>query len=180
MLGRPTFEEMLMDIRNEKADLCFYNVSYFTEIVNQQFPNFSMQPPQYYQNHRFYKPAPIDKDDLQIIFGSMHFVVAYSPAGSNTVFVYDSLLKRITPDQKKALMKLYPKKKYKHMKPATMQPDYLSCGVFAIANTTSILFGHDPSTYALALNNNSTMELRSHLLNIYQTRQIVLFPRANI
>lgn len=57
------------------------------------------------------------------------------------------------------------------MKTMTQQPDFISCGIFAIANVTSLLLKQNPRTYNLLLNgkeynSNVTMCLRTKLVEI--------------
>lgn len=66
--------------------------------------------------------------------------------------------------------------------PRTTQPDGNSCGIFAAAYATTIMFGMDPETYSLLLRpihepqNNRSMFLRNHMAMCLEQDQIILFP----
>lgn len=71
--------------------------------------------------------------------------------------------------------------KISFVEPRTLQPDLMSCGVFAIANATSIIFGVNPADYPLLLRDQGdrTMPLRQHLVQMLRTKQLALFPMVN-
>lgn len=69
------------------------------------------------------------------------------------------------------------------VRPKTTQIDLKSCGVFAIAHATTVLFGHNPANYPLKLGTSQapqsydqSTDLRHHLANIIQNQQLELFP----
>lgn len=67
----------------------------------------------------------------------------------------------------------------KFVKPKEKQPDSKSCGVFAIAYATCILFGMDPAEYNPKLNpahGDHSMNLRRHLADMLRNNRLQLFP----
>lgn len=73
---------------------------------------------------------------------------------------------------------IYPGKKVKFVRPATLQPDLTSCGVFAIAFATTIILGGNPENVNLQLidGRDNTKILRDHIKNMFLNNQINLFP----
>lgn len=116
----------------------------------------------------------------KIIFSNNHYIVAHSQGDRNDVEIYCSLNNYIHNEQRQLLQRIYPNKILRSRKVLTRQPDYTSCGIFAIANATSIILGQSPRNYALLLNEDDidhTMELRRHLAKIFRSEKIELFPR---
>lgn len=151
----------------------------------------------YAQRPSKYLPVARDRDDLQIIFTAPkerlysigHYIVAHFVAAENVVKIYDSLHgggghgRVLRSEEMNILRRLYPGRQIMFVEPATKQPDGSSCGVFAIANATSIILGRDPATHGLKLLNatrrrDNTMALRNHLAQMYRRNQIELFPSA--
>ena len=175
--------DMISEIRDINQRLTNFTVDYFLEeLVKQQFPTYMMQPTVFAQAVKHYQPAPSDFDDIQIVLSDDHYVVTFSKAQSNEVFVYDSLYKhrkQLTESQLNILRKFYPGKRYIFKRPATLQPDWDSCGVFAIAYVTTLLFGLDPCTYTLGSkphDKSLLILLRAHLEKIINSKVIEPFP----
>lgn len=130
----------------------------------------------------------------QLEFG--HYVCIHYVWSVQTVYVYDSLHNsddfvdnledpsagRINKRTREIIYKLYPHhKKRIAVRPFTRQTDGSSCGVFAAAYATMVLFKKDPATYALKIGDSSqggdtTMEIRNHLAKIIEENQLTLFP----
>lgn len=156
--------------------------------------NFNMISTLYAQRPSKYQPVAGDRDDLQIIFTAPkeklhtigHYIVAHFVAADNIVRIYDSLhgsadRGRVLKEEELIILsRLYPSRQVMFIEPATKQPDGSSCGVFAVANATSIIFGQDPASYGLKLTNyqrrDNTMALRNHLAQMYRGNQLELFP----
>ncbi|XP_031619945.1 uncharacterized protein LOC116338675 [Contarinia nasturtii] len=178
-------QNMIDEISNLNAELSNFAVDHFIDVlVKKQFPNWNMQPTAYAQAIDRYKAVPIDRNDIQIIlcFHPRHYIVSHYVARRNRVFIYDSLYKRgktLNHQQIDILQRIYPGKSYQFVKPATIQPDYVSCGVFAIANVTTLLHHLDPQTYAYGDRHNDpnlARKMRQHLLYMYENETIDLFP----
>lgn len=160
--------------------------------ANQTVP-FNMYPVCYAQRPERYKKLMVIQNDLQILFNGDikedaigHYIVAHFINSENVVKIYDSLHgtgnhgRELEEDTRNILSRIYPGKRYELIKPATLQPDGLSCGVFAIAYATTIILERDPATYHLRLclnERNQTRELRNHIKTMYESRQLLLFPQ---
>lgn len=175
--------QMIDEIWTERCELSNFTIDYFIEhIVRNQFAQYNMQLTQYTQFPNRYTVASNDRDDIQIIYADHHYVVSFCRVESDRVDIYDSLhMGNISPDQRNILERIYPGKRLHAMNTATRQPDAHSCGIFAIANVTSLLHGLHPCEYELSVEGTEekpdiTMSLRMHLVNIFVTGAITLFP----
>lgn len=110
-----------------------------------------------------------------------HYVVAHFVRAENIVKIYDSLHKTsLQPNHLTAMTRLYPGKRFMFVKPATLQPDGCSCGVFTIAYVTAILLGHNPATYNLRLGSterDKAAGIRNHIKTMFNARRLINFPR---
>lgn len=125
-----------------------------------------------------------------------HFVCVHYVLSQQTVYIYDSLHKpstyvdnpsdrkrRINARTREIIQILYPDHLHRiAVRPQTRQPDGRSCGKFAAAYATTLLFGRIPATYQLSLtnsrqpgNNYMKTDLRFHMA-IIQNNQLALFP----
>ena len=91
------------------------------------------------------------------------------------MYIYDSLNREIlNPVFKTFIQKLYPHINENEYKSPTVQhqPNYIDCGVYAIANATTLAFGLKPDevTYDHDL-------MRKHLLQICEEQSIKFFPQ---
>ncbi|XP_031617328.1 uncharacterized protein LOC116337127 isoform X2 [Contarinia nasturtii] len=142
--------------------------------------------PEECQNH-----TKTDKDDVQIMYGGAggdvgcedvvgHYICVHYVHQHQAVYVYDSLGMKLNSNQKKVLKVLYPNSKLKYGTPKTMQNDFTSCGLFAIAYATTVIFGGDPETYELQLSTKEgvdpSMPLRRHLFNMFKNKSFSIFP----
>jgi len=155
---------------------------------NQMISTICAQDPT--EEYEFYKQTDVESslDDIQIIFEGEagdenigHFICIFYEAERQIVFVYDSLYrKKLSRRALKILRARYPNYVgYVFILPKTTQPDGQTCGVFAIAYATSLLYGVDPAKYELYLNPaciDSTKDLRMHLSNMLRNNDITLFP----
>lgn len=178
-IAAPNINEMIALIETREQELDNFTIDYFIEtLVRNQFPSYNMQPVAYVQQQHRYRVAPDNIDDIQILLCDHHYVVSHHIARENTVTIYDSLRSNtISTNLRNLLTLIYPGKS--RIDTATSQPDTVSCGVFAIANVTTLLFGYKPSRYTLRMDFNeidTTMMLRSHLGHIFRNEYIVLFP----
>ncbi|XP_031617267.1 uncharacterized protein LOC116337093 [Contarinia nasturtii] len=142
--------------------------------------------PEQCKNH-----AKTDEDDVQIMYGGAggdvggedavgHYICVHYVHQHQTVYVYDSLGFELNSNQKKVLKVLYPNSKLKYGTPKTMQNDFTSCGLFAIAYATTVIFGGDPEIYELQLSTKEgvdpSMPLRRHLFNMFKNKSFSIFP----
>lgn len=188
----PTRQEMLNDILTPNTELDTFTVDNFlTNLVPQHFPSYNMiQTTLVHNTSTTYGPVQDNRNDIQIILCDHHYVTSHHIAGSNEVVIYDSYYspgKLISQNLRTALNNLYPGKQYRLIGTATQQPNATSCGIFAIANATSLLYNQNPATYRLQLGLGSnptsnqrgqdlSMVLRLHLWDIYNSGTIRLFP----
>lgn len=94
--------------------------------------------------------------------------------------MYDSLYHTLNDNLFEILDILYPSKSNVVFKSVIKQPDGYSCGVFAIAFATSLIFGRNPSDECYIIDYNNmickTWTLRNHLNNILVSKLLQPFP----
>lgn len=155
--------------------------------ANDNIP-YDMFPVQYGEERARYGPR-LSGNDLQILFSGTtransigHYIVAHYVHYENVVKIYNSLHSTVlSEDFVESLTRLYPGKKFVLVRPMTLQPDFYSCGVFAIAYATTILLGRDPATYRLKIVNTSVGDraksLRDHIKDMYEAMLLLNFPQ---
>lgn len=100
------------------------------------------------------------------------------------MYIYDGLHRVCISNNSKLIIHIrYPNAKIEFVLPATLQPDYCACGVFAAAYATAIILGGCPATQELALtrtrepsNRDPTTDLRYHLADIITNERLECFP----
>lgn len=155
----------------------------FMEIVN-SVSDYEMINPIMFSFEDVYNRAENEThlDDLQIFYGgdygTGHYVCTFYNASLNSVFVYDNMTD--VCDRTQDLIKLrYPTAKVVPLLPDVKKPDDESCGVFAVAYATAIIFHHDPATLPLKIDHNlknKTTSLRVHLFKILKEKLLEMFP----
>lgn len=126
-----------------------------------------------------------------------HYVCVHYVLNRQTVYIYDSLYNgsgfvddpkhkthKINANTRKVIHTLYPQHLHRVVvRPRTTQPDLKSCGVFAIAYVTTVLFNLNPAIYSLKLgasqlpqSYDQSIDLRFHLANIIQNENLQVFP----
>ncbi|XP_031640257.1 uncharacterized protein LOC116352098 isoform X2 [Contarinia nasturtii] len=147
--------------------------------------NFDMKDVIYYYFPELYTKC--DKDDVQILYGgdiginaTGHFLCVFYKAENQTVYVYDSLYqKELHERQMEIINNRYPMRKYiTFVEPKTKQIDNTSCGAFAIAYATTLIFGEDPYEYEMDFNGtNYSLNLRKHIRKMFECYELKHFPR---
>lgn len=111
-----------------------------------------------------------------------HYICIRYDSATNTVYVYDSSSFGQLDENSSEIINLrYNNPAIQHARVRTMQPDGLSCGVFAIANATTLIFGQDPAAVDYKIdcqNRNKSLTLRKHLSKMIQDKQLAMFPVA--
>ncbi|XP_031637004.1 uncharacterized protein LOC116349612 [Contarinia nasturtii] len=198
-------------IRSQHIHLTTDEMDEFIKVVNQTMGNHMIsvilaQTPLLYerQDHlmndiQIVYVGPLTRNPNRVIIG--HYICVNYDAMNQIVYIYDSLYRGDSPFEADDLTShfqqnhisirtrqiiniRYPNHRQRiFVKPATNQPDSISCGVFACANATSLLLNQDPSQYLLRLttsrdptSTDSTTDLRYHLADIIETGQLSLFP----
>lgn len=140
-------------------------------------------------DHYERKPEEVQLDDIQLLYeGEVgpnnvgHYICIHYRANERKIYVYDSQYRRRISDNSRAIIdRRFSKLTVNFVEPRTKQPDYVSCGVFAIAYATTILLGQDPAEYPLLLGNGlkkyKTVLLRDHLAKMIEENKLSLFPR---
>lgn len=179
-----TMEQMTTEIGTAFEWLTNFTVDHFLEeIVKRYFPQYEVQPTVFSQAPHRFKEAPIDRDDVQIILADRHYIVSHFTVADDVVNLYDSLYTNIQPGHMEILRRIYPGRRCRVVKLATAQPDLAACGVFAIANVTSIVLGENPAEYSLRIEHtllhpDATYLLRNHLILIFEKNTLTLFPSS--
>lgn len=134
-----------------------------------------------------YRECTVDKDDVQILFGSGHFLGIFYDSKNKTVYVYDSQYQRQLYERQIEIINFrYPKRKnLLFIKPMVRQvdTDFTSCGPFAIAYVTTIILGNDPAEYYLKTDANGVDRsrfLRMHIKRMFENESLEHFPQENI
>lgn len=150
-----------------------------------------------YEYFQYIPDTPLVEDDVQILFNGDnfearshlgHYICVHYSIESRQVSVYDSLYDTVNPRRNvlsqrhlDIINQRYPNRlpNIDFVKPRTLQTDGVSCGVFAIAYATMLLFGRNPGNTALKIDrtgNSRTASLRRHLAEMLIARQLRLFP----
>lgn len=174
----------------------------FIQIINKE-THFNMQST-YCISARIekqkYARAKAQSNDIQIFFCNIgrpigHWICIYYNYIEAKVYVYDSFFddpKLSVPSSWQiqhiqAIRRLYPKINETtdiiFVRLKTIQPNLISCGVFACANIVSLALGYDPASIQYQINKNNKVDevksLRIHLAKIFRTKKISLFPIVN-
>lgn len=124
------------------------------------------------------KPIELEQSFIQILHvDSKHWItVSNIRCQSNEVIVYDSRYTGLSLKTKlnvSALMQQHSITKLKFLiANLQQQNDSCSCGLFAIATATELAVGGDPITCQW-----HKPQMRSHLLQCFETKQMTPFPR---
>lgn len=199
-------------IRRQYEYLSADHIDQFIIVVNRTMDR-DMISTYYAGQPWFYEQTPQQAvvDDIQILFVGHflvqnsvgHYICVHFKAQEQKVFIYDSLYagrrsheidnlnsihqaNHITDPIRNIIRRRYLlHREIVFVKPRTKQPDYKSCGVFAIAYATTLLLGNDPAEVALKLGNSRnvrnpdpTTDLRYHLVDMIQQERISLFPSS--
>ncbi|OXU17575.1 hypothetical protein TSAR_015488, partial [Trichomalopsis sarcophagae] len=131
--------------------------------------SFDMQSPLLVQKPFNINPIPIDSEYFQILFSGNfkkdHWICMYYK--DNIIHIYDSLNVGFLHDEHKVYInRLFPNNSNLKIifEQVQSQTNNYDCGIFSIAFIASILFNYDIPL------------MRLHLLNIYETRNITMFP----
>lgn len=132
------------------------------------------------------------QDDIQILYEGPitddfnkigHYICVSYQGQEDTVYVYDSLYTKTLSERSKKIINLRYQQPYTqihYVKPKIFQPDSTSCGVFAIAYVTTILFGRNPAQFRFKLlpsgATDRTMLMRKHLAQMLTDERLSLFP----
>lgn len=159
-----------------------------------QYSNWDMKTTLAVQSTQHYdrKPNKADRDDIQILFEGRagpvhigHYICIHYRADERSVFVYDSLHRRcLSPNSQEIIHRRFPDliEPVNFVEPKTRQSDSSSCGVFAAAYATTVLFGQDPAEYSLLLksgpNKMKTSLLRNHLAKMIEENKLSSFPQT--
>lgn len=180
------YKKIMDEVR--EGELYYDYIWQFMQIVN-NVTDFEMINPVLTAYDEYVKRPDNEThlNDLQIFYdgnfmsiGGGHYMCVYYDAELKTVFVYDSLRSGFLSRRIKEIMTIrYPKAKINFIKPRTKQPDSCSCGVFATAYATSIIFFRDPAKVPLKIDSkmpNKTITLRRHLAKILAHNKLKMFP----
>lgn len=171
ILGRTIFAGKL-------SDLAISRFEFMIEMLLQKLHSVKnrsrMQCALFNKYPHFYRSVSRKWDHIQIILADEHCIVSYYMAERGEVLLYDSGFvygQQLTNNQKIIVERLYPGVSYRFTRPATTQPDNVSCGVFAIAYVLMlILFGRNPETHKIYLSEmntgDPTKSLRETLVSI--------------
>lgn len=118
-------------------------------------------------------PVRKDSDYIQLIYLPAHFVCCYYD--TTDIYIYDSLNHgRLTDALTLYLQKLFPDHDLSTVIFPTVQkqPNFIDCGVYAIAFAVSLLFGMKPNE--IRYNHDA---MRNHLATMFETFTIEHFPQ---
>lgn len=166
------------DYKNEKSMLTDNHITEFNNILR-SITKFSMQSPLFLQLPHVIKPVPLEEEYIQILFSGNneygHWICIYY--NEMIIHVYDSnnqfplqdhhkiFLNRLFPDIKN-LRIVYEKVQY--------QMNSFDCGIYAIAFVIAILHNICPCSVEF-----SRIEMRRHLLELYNNSSLNMFPVLN-
>lgn len=170
ILGRTIFAGKL-------SDLAISRFEFMIEMLLQKLHSVKnrsrMQCALFNKYPHFYRSVSRKWDHIQIILADEHCIVSYYIAERGEVLLYDSGFvygQQLTNNQKIIVERLYPGVSYRFTRPATTQPDNVSCGVFAIAYVLMLIFGQNPETHKIYLSEMNTGDptkpLRETLVSI--------------
>ena len=141
-------------------------------LFNRQFEAM----PKMLQTIIFQKPDKVSRaldNHIQIHFTNGHWVVSQLHEG--TVNLYDSLnATTISANLSEQIQALYFKRAGSgsvSLIPVQKQPNVTDCGLYAIANTTSLAYGEAPEK-----NLYDEKEMRDHLLSCFEAMVLIPFP----
>lgn len=151
--------ERLSDIHMEYAQM----------LLKHQFPLLNgLKSPLYQYQELDVKPG---KDHLQILHSrNNHWIVASTVEDDTTVAVYDSLYDTLDEATKNTIANLFLPSTVKVLI-SQKQSGGQDCGLFAIANATTIAYGANPSLVKL-----DQHVMRSHLSQCFKNKHMSLFP----
>lgn len=176
------YDKVWEEIR--EGQLYYDYVWEFMEIVNNNVTDFNMINPILTPFEEEFKRPENEThlNDLQIFYSGDytggHYTCTFYNVSLETVFVYDNA-NDICERTRNLITLRYPKAQINFVIPMTKQPDEESCGIFSIAHATAIVFGHDPATVSLKIDDkekNRTISLRKHLAKILSENQLEMFP----
>lgn len=177
--NQAAIRDCILDTKRELTDNC---VNAFLRILAIN-TTFEPQDPIFYQGTHWYQRVTSDRD-IQIIYrGDVgidkigHWTCIYYDG--SVVHVYDTLKMELLPIQHEILKYLYGNYSIMY-EDVQIQPDYVSCGVFACAIATSLALGKNPSSEEYFVNDDgqskSTLTLRRHLVKVLDEELLTLFP----
>ncbi|XP_031631790.1 uncharacterized protein LOC116346029 [Contarinia nasturtii] len=187
-------QKIIAEIRKPSERLSDDIVDYLLENLNNAQQTYKFGSVFHYNATDFYQQfSTTTRDDIQILSGGRlghpnaisHYICICYRHRQHIVYIYDSLFRlKITKRHREIMQKLYPAAIiYKHKKPATLQHDSTSSGLFAIAYATMLILGKDPTTYELKLNTTEGADqgsfMREHLIKMLQAKKLSLFPSTD-
>lgn len=153
-------KEAIKLILNPVEILTDLKIDFANDGVEKSNKEFEMISTVYHRNKRLYDRISNEHDDVQIfniggvdpttnIGGVGHFICVHYKALEKIVYIYVPL---------RLLCRLYPEiEKCVFSEPKTLQRDFSSCGVFAIAYATTIILGEYPTKY---IRSNGTTKIQ--------------------
>lgn len=151
------------------------HMSEFNEILK-SYSFFNMQSPLLIQKPCNIQPVAIDNEYIQLLFSGNsekgHWICMYY--NNKTIHIYDSLNARCLQNEHKIFInRLFPNNSDLKITFETVQSqnNTYDCGIFAIAFVVSILFNICPCSLSFDI-----FQMRPHLLKIFETRNIEMFP----
>ncbi|XP_063926526.1 uncharacterized protein LOC135140059 [Zophobas morio] len=159
------------------GELCGEHINIFQDIIASRFVNFRPIDVHLISLPQFIRPISHLQKHIQIISGVSgqihkitHWICTYYDG--NVLNIYDGLnMGNLYPEMEIFLNQLFPHKPQQKFHRVGQQPNNADCGVYAIAFATSLLNNRDPSK-----ENYHHPKMRSHLLDIYSTTELLPFP----
>ncbi|XP_063927441.1 uncharacterized protein LOC135140714 isoform X2 [Zophobas morio] len=153
------------------------HINNFQDIIASRFLNFRPIDVHLIALPQFVRPISHLRKHIQIISGVSgqphqitHWICTYYDG--NVINIYDSLNREsLYPEMEFFFNRLFPHKPQYKFHGVRQQPNNTDCGVYAIAFATSLLNNRDPSK-----ENYHHLKMRSHLLDIYSTTELLPFP----
>lgn len=173
----------IQEIRTRNDYLRDEHIELFLNSVNANH-DFQMQTTLYAQNKAMYKKMSRNVDDIQILYvGNVgpneigHYICIHYRSMNRTLYVSDPMASReCLNDYMDVVRRRYPYAlEIEFRRAKTLQPDFVSCGVFACAYATTIVLNKDPSTYPLKLD-PEVAALREHLASMLEENELRLYP----
>ncbi|XP_075218004.1 uncharacterized protein LOC142322800 isoform X2 [Lycorma delicatula] len=171
------YDEVLLDSEyyqmiNNNGQLEQLHVATFNSILEKR-TRYKFQGIRSWENPESITAVRKDLDYIQIIYLPGHYVCCYYDA--QNIYIYDSLnVGRLTVEMSIFLEKLFPYQNLTLVKfPAVQKlPNFIDCGVYAIAFAVSLVFGIKPNKIRY-----DHGAMRNHLIKILKTTSIEHFPQ---
>ncbi|XP_064388500.1 uncharacterized protein LOC135336575 [Halichondria panicea] len=163
----------LTEIISEGGQLTDLHMEYAQKLLKKQFPHINGLQPTVCLTRTTCNDGPkktLSSNQLQIVHtrGNHWIVVSAIDCEEGVVNVYDSLYETIVGATREIILNIF-QASLINMVESQKQEGVVDCGLFAIANATSLAYGTNPGSYVQSL-------MRQHLVNCLESGVLPMFP----